>query len=182
VLGSAWIITFAPLAGLAINVACEIAVTHAFRFSLWISIMTGALSGLAATIGLILFAVVDLSLQQIQLADIWLVDGLTYAALAIGFWAFLNLNVTSLRIRMLRTILRADGVLKKSDLLAEYTLEERLHRRLKRLRNAGQIRLNGDRWQLTASGVLMIARGIEVLRLLILPSQQRKRVSLDANH
>jgi len=169
-----WIVTVAPIGGLAANALSQIASVHILRLQPTLSIIVGSLCGLAATFALILLGLTELSPSNAGLADIWLVDSLTYLALAFGFLTFLNLNITSLRIRMLRAILRAGGAVDKSDLLNQYTPAERLHRRLERLRNAGQIRLEENRWRLSSGQVLAMARCIDGLRLLVLPAQHRR--------
>jgi hypothetical protein len=93
----------------------------------------------------------------------------TYLARAFGFWAFLNLNITALRIRILRELLRAGGSMALSDMPAVYTPVERLNRRLERLAKGGQITCKDGRWRLRSWQVLAIARGVKALRGLIFP-------------
>lgn len=162
-----WTIAIAPLAGLAIDVVTQIVVVHLTRGKVGASIIIGILSGLALTL-----AVVSLGLTKAPGAtdgfvDTWLLGVATYFALAFGFWAFLNLNITSLRIRILRELLRAGGSIALSDMPAVYTPAERLNRRLERLAKGGQITCEDGRWLLRSWQVLAIARGVKALRGLI---------------
>jgi hypothetical protein len=170
----AWIIAFAPVAGLAVNTVSEIAGAHIlFRTNLAASIIAGALLGLAATCAVLQLGLAK-SAPVVGIADVWCVGLLTYLALACGFLAFLNLNVTSLRIRMLRTVLGdGDGGMSMTTLEAQYTPAERLHRRLARLQSGGQIRRDGDRWRISSRQLLFVARLIDGLRRLVLPPQHR---------
>jgi len=93
-----WMLTLAPVAGLAANVFAQIACARILR-RLGLSIVAGALCGLLVTA---LCTALDSTSAGIALAADWAVAILTYFALAFGYWAFLNLNITSLRIRILR--------------------------------------------------------------------------------
>jgi hypothetical protein len=73
-----------------------------------------------------------------RFGDTWLLGGATFLALAFGFWTFLNLNITSMRIRILRELLRAGGCMALSDMAEIYTPAERLRRRLERLEKAAR--------------------------------------------
>jgi hypothetical protein len=100
---------------------------------------------------------VDLAVSQIG----------TYLGLSFCFWAFLNLNITSLRIRILRQLLHAGGSMQMSELLAGYPESERLQRRLIRLQNGGQIILVDEKWRIRSSPVLMLAKSIDVIRKIM---------------
>jgi hypothetical protein len=100
---------------------------------------------------------VDLAVSQIG----------TYLGLSFCFWAFLNLNITSLRIRILRQLLHAGGSMPMSELLAGYPESERLQRRLSRLQNGGQIVLVDGKWRIRSSPVLMLAKSIDVIRKIM---------------
>jgi len=164
-----WILAVAPVAGLAVNVALQFAGIRILPGRLAASIIAGAIFGLAATFVLISLALAQLPTPGTGMVDAWSVGTLTYLTLAYGFWAFLNLNITSLRIRMLRTILLAGGSIEKKALLDQYTPEERLRRRLQRLENGGQIRRQNGRWRLNSRLLLVLARCVEVLRAVVMP-------------
>ncbi len=169
-----WIIALAPVTGLAINTSSQIFGVHILRLRLSYSIIAGMLSGSLATVT-ILLGVYASHPNFLDLADIFCVGSLTYLALAYGFWTFLNLNITSLRIRVVRALLRAGGIMTVDDVNKQYGPAERLTRRLERLRNGKQIRQEGDRWQLNSPGVLAIARCIETLRLLVMPGPRGRK-------
>ncbi|HLN38113.1 MAG TPA: hypothetical protein VK337_10050 [Xanthobacteraceae bacterium] len=170
-----WTITIAPVAGLALNVLTQIMTAHLSRGKIGASIIIGILGGLALTLAVIALAHTAAPGATGGFADTWLLGVTTYLALAFGFWAFLNLNITSLRIRILRELVRAGGSLALSDMPVLYSGAERLRRRLERLENGGQIVCKDGRWRLRSWQVLAIARCVEALRNLILPRSARER-------
>jgi hypothetical protein len=168
-----WTIAIAPVAGLAFNVLTQIAIAHISREQIGKSIVTGISFGLCVTLAVTWLGVTKEPSVDGGFLDVWLLGVTTYLALSFGFWAFLNLNMTSMRIRVLRELFWAGGSIALSDLLGTYSPAERLHRRIERLERAGQLVLIGDRWRLGSWQVLLIARCIEVSRMLILPPQLR---------
>jgi hypothetical protein len=170
-----WTITIAPVAGLAFDVSTQIMVAHLSKGKVGASIIIGLVSGLALTLALIALGLTEAPGAMAGFVDTWWLGAATYLALAFGFWAFLNLNITSLRIRILRELLRAGGSIDLADMPVLYTGAERLHRRLERLENGGQIMRKDGRWRLRSWQVLAIARCVEALRNLILPRSARER-------
>jgi len=170
-----WTITSAPLAGLALTVLAQIVVVHGSRGKVGASIIIGIFCGLAATLAAIALGRAETPGATGGFADTWLLGVATYLALAFGFWAFLNLNITSMRIRMLRQLLRAGGHMALSDMAVSYTPAERLRRRLERLEKGGQIMCEDGRWRLRSWQVLAIARCVEAWRNFILPCRDGRR-------
>jgi len=166
-------IAIAPIVGLVFNALVQITAIHILRSSITLSILIGAICGLAGTSLLLLLGHRDNISSYVELVDTWCVGILSYAALAMGFWSFLNLNITSLRIRVLRTILSAGGKMSFAELEKCYSPAERIHRRIRRLQLGGQIEIEGGRWRLCSWQVLTIARGIELLRALVFPASDR---------
>jgi hypothetical protein len=169
-----WTITIAPLAGLALAVLVQIVVVRVSRGKVGASIIIGIFCGLAATLAAIGLGRAGTSGATGGFVDTWLLGGATYLAFAFGFWAFLNLNITSMRIRMLRQLLRAGGRMALSDMAVSYTRAERLRRRLARLENGGQIMCEDGRWQLKSWQALAVARCVEAWRNFILPHRDRQ--------
>jgi hypothetical protein len=170
-----WTIASAPLAGLALTVLAQIVVVHVSRGKVGASIIIGIFCGLAVTLAAIALGRAETLGATDGFADTWLLGVATYLALAFGFWAFLNLNITSMRIRMLRQILRAGGRMALSDMAVSYSPAERLRRRLERLEKGGQIMCEDGRWRLRSWQVLAIARCVEAWRSFILPYRDGQR-------
>jgi len=155
--------------GLAANVFAQIACARILR-RLGLSIVAGALCGLLVTA---LCTALDSTSAGIALAADWAVAILTYFALAFGYWAFLNLNITSLRIRILREILQSSGGVSRDELTARYSADEFLRRRLERLETGRQMSCRDGRWRLESRTLLVLARTMEALRALVLPASAR---------
>jgi hypothetical protein len=96
-------------------------------------------------------------------------------AFAFGFWAFLNLNITSMRIRIMRQLLRAGGRIALPDMAVSYAPAERLRRRLERLEKGGQIMCEDGRWRLRSWQVLAVAHCVEAWRGFVLPCRDGQR-------
>ncbi len=169
-----WTIASAPLAGLALVVLIQIVIVHVSRGKVGTSIVIAILGGLAVTLAVIALGRAETSRAPDGFVDTWLLGVATYLALAFGFWAFLNLNITSMRIRILRELLRAGGSIALSDMPVLYTAPERLRRRLERLEKGGQIMCKDGRWLLSSWQVLAVARCIGALRTFILPRRDRQ--------
>jgi hypothetical protein len=168
-----WVLAFAPVIGLAGDVTAQIVCAHLLRRT-GLSILAGAAFGLVLT-----FIAAGLSMASdgsiVDLVATWIVALATYLALAFGYWTFVNMNITSLRIRMLREILRSGDGISQTELMANYSYEEFLRRRLERLNNAGQLSFRDERWRLESRNLLIIARILETFRAVLLPSGLRRR-------
>lgn len=169
-----WLVTFAPVIGLAVNVAVQVLAVH-LTGRLAVAILGGFGSGLAATIAATFVALAGVPAAG-PAAAMWLVAVATYLALSFCFWAFLNLNITSLRIRMLREILRSSEGISRSDLTARYSADEFLRRRLDRLAQGKQLSFAGDRWRLESRTLLVLARFLAAVRFLVLSDAERRRL------
>jgi hypothetical protein len=101
------------------------------------------------------------------LTGLWLTSATTYIALAFGFWAFLNLNMTSLRIRMLREMLHAKRNMTRAELLDRYSPDEFLRRRLARLERSGQLMIKDGGYSLRSRNLLYASYCVNFLRSLV---------------
>jgi hypothetical protein len=166
-----WFLALAPVIGLAVNALLQAGTAHLLQVGFVRSVLVGVGCGLTATA--ILVATADngaAAAGSVGFVDSWGLALATYLGLSFGSWAFSNLNVTSLRIRMLRELLRVGGTASAADLLQRYTPAEQLRRRLDRLTVSGDLQFDGSRWRLTPRRrLLLIARCIGVLRALIIP-------------
>jgi hypothetical protein len=108
-----------------------------------------------------------------DLGGLWATLVLTYVALAFGFWAFLNLNMTSLRIRMLRELLHSRSGMSRAELFDRYSTEEFLRRRLTRLERSGDLALVDGRYRLGSQKLLYVDRCLKILRAAIFAGTAR---------
>lgn len=160
---NAWLTTAAPIAGLCIDVAVQIAVARAIG-RIGASIVGGALAGTVSTIAVLVASRSGISVGVVAI--------ITFFALAFCFWTFLNLNVTSLRIRILRELLHAGGSVSVEQLAAQYSDDEFLSRRLARLEAAKQLSFVEGRWRLESRVLLVLARTMDAARFIVLPRQR----------
>src|SRR5262245_23368929 len=108
-------------------------------------------------------------------ASVWFLLALTCAALAVAFWAFLNLNVTSLRIRMLRELLHSDHGMTRAELFDRYSAEEFLRRRLARLERSGDFALVDGHYSIGSRKLLYVDHCLKILRAVIFAGTARRQ-------
>jgi hypothetical protein len=159
-----WLLVASPILALAINCAFYLLLRRALAWRIGMSILGGLCFGLAAIVG---FVVDSLDYANVAFAELMICQFGTYLTLSFCFWTFLNLNITSLRIRVIRELLQAGGAIAVVELLASYSDAERLQRRLARLMNGRQIELVDGNWRLRSSLILIIARCIDVNRTIM---------------
>jgi hypothetical protein len=98
------------------------------------------------------------------------------SALGFCYWNFLNLNITSLRIRILREMLQMDGYsMTHVDLRSRYGESEMLDRRLQRLLTAKQIQYKNGRYTLQSTPLLWLANILRQLRRIIIPCANNQK-------
>ena len=88
----------------------------------------------------------------------------------IGFVFFNALNVgeSSIRVRILRELLAAEGPMSEADLLDRYNDQLILGSRLERLLEGGQIEKRDGRYFLKATNLLVVARIIRWAKIVLL--------------
>jgi hypothetical protein len=172
------------LASVPILALALIAVLHAGLSRLqperlpWWSLAIAAAFGLVLSAALT--AYLSLAAPPYELAAYVLVNSAGAAALAFGYFNFVNLNFTSLRVRMLREML-ATGSLTLDDLRARYGAEAVLDLRLERLVTAGQLSFDGSVYRLGRSrNILAIGRILDGLKALVVPHRRRELASQSA--
>ena len=104
-------------------------------------------------------------------ADAWALIGfnlLTYGALGYGYFQFVNTNITSLRIRILKELLLSPNGLAAREVSGLYGAGEVVGRRIERLTAGGQLVEKGGRFYLGNRSLLVVARIIDALRYLVL--------------
>jgi hypothetical protein len=169
-----WLLTFAPIIGLGTN-----CLTHILCRKV-LGLRTGYTLVCGFSLGLIIMAVavaanVPAAISTADLAGLWATLGLAYVALAFGFWAFLNLNMTSLRIRMLRELLHSEHGMSRVELFGRYSAEEFLRRRLARLERSGDLAFGGGYYSLGSHRLLYVDRCLRILRAVIFAGTAHKQ-------
>lgn len=158
-------LALAPLAGLGFAVVIFILSMRIFRQE-GKAITAGIAAGLAAVA--LCLANLSASLAESVIAVI------SYGAMAFCFWTSVNFSCVSLRMRVLRELLRAPGrTLTLPQLMSLYSPEEMLSRRLARLEKYGHLESADGRFRVKKRYLLTIAACIERIRRLIIPTAYR---------
>jgi hypothetical protein len=169
-----WLLTFAPIIGLGTNCLTHILCRKVLELRTGYTLVCGFLLGLVI-MAVAVAANVPAAISIADLAGLWATLGLTYVALAFGFWAFLNLNMTSLRIRMLRELLYSEHGMSRAELFCRYSAEEFLWRRLARLERSGDLALVDGRYRLGSQKLRYLDRCLKVLRAVIFAGTARRQ-------
>jgi hypothetical protein len=160
---SLWAILMASLA-VAANMAGQI---MAYRLlpangKLFKSQIAGALIG-----GLVLALLLSAAPGAVVSADAAIADALLYLAFCYVYFHWNNMGETARRIRMLRELAAAPEGLTFEDMVARYSAQEILERRLERLTAADQISESDGRLVLTSRSVLLSARLVGLAKQVI---------------
>jgi hypothetical protein len=166
---SSLVLVAAPLAGFALNVCCQwliLRLGHGKQLA--VSIIAGFLAGLTLTL------VLTLSTHRGIAAGLVIVNLITAASLGFCYWAFLNLNITSMRIRILREMLQMGGTSMTDEYLRSlYSESEMLDRRLRRLLETKHIRYREGRYTVQSSPLLVLANVLRCLRKILIAPRLR---------
>jgi hypothetical protein len=124
--------------------------------------------GFAVSSGVLLRSLLNLPLGSLDASGLFVLHTLTYAFLGFCFFNLINLNVSSMRIRMVMEIHRQHPrPVTDSALRARYAVLEVLDARLLRLESGRQLDRRGDRLYLRRGAVLHIAHFFSGLRSLL---------------
>jgi len=167
-----WIVVAAPVLGAAVNLVFQIGLVRLrgewlLGSSLMVAFVGGALVTLAG------MAAVWLSELPSLLDGI----GLTITALAVyasaGFilFALVNLGETSLRVQMIDRLLQNPDGLRPAELLALQSDDALIEVRISRMKEAGQVRVVGERLYPRLSTLFLAAAGISLLKRLLFGHQ-----------
>lgn len=165
-MSSFYILMLSPLLSLSGNVIIYMLAIHIkSRFGL--SLLYGVISGLIVNGGLLIHLMLNHS--EISIVDI-ATSITTYITLSFCFWAFLNLNITSLRIRLAQELLsKKKQGLSDEELSQHYSPEELVRRRIDRLATSGQIVQHNGKWKLNNRWLILFERIFSMLNQLIIP-------------
>jgi hypothetical protein len=162
--------TFIPVFGLLVNIYFQIAGVRCFKrgLSLLKSVFLGFIAG---GISVIVFETFLFASLQMTFGDIVasLVTNLTmYAALGYGYFHFINLGETARRIRILRELYEARKGLAADEILSRYNARRIVTMRIGRLLRNGQIVERAGRYVVDKPLVLMMAKGVILLKRFLL--------------
>jgi hypothetical protein len=156
-------------------VACRIIRNRGNYFPL----VVGCGFGITATAAVSIAALLQM---QVGLADGLALTGtnlVAYLAFAFGYFNFVNLNIASLRIRMIQELAESGGELPAKRLAGLYNTETVIAVRIDRLARGGHLVERGGRYYSGKWQFLFVARTFDLLRWAILEQSSPPRVEQD---
>jgi len=133
----------------------------------------GALVGLITTVSLTWISCIRASTATTDMVALVVMNLLASAAFAFNYFCFVNLAITSLRIRLLGELAQAGGCLPETALLARYDTADVTALRIHRLMQGGHIVQRNGRFFSGRLHFLLIARIFDCLRRFILGPRHR---------
>lgn len=157
----------APIGALALNCLVHIALSrHKCGHAPMVCLFAGFLAGLGLLVSwLIVLAFGHLSIDFLGYV---LVDVMSYLALSYGYFHFVNLNLASLRIRLLREIARSDTGLSVADILEKYNASRVVQNRVERLVRGGHLKKQNGRYVVGRRFYVWLFGLFELMKLAVL--------------
>ncbi len=156
----------APLSGLAVNVVIQAGLARA-RVRLPISIALGFLCGVATGGAVTVYAVAGSGLGVLDSLAFVVLNLVTSGALGFGYFAFVNLNATSVRIRILKEMQRT-GRLSPEELAEKYDEKKLMEDRIDRLIRERQLIERDGRYHTGGAFMLFVAKTIAAMKWIVL--------------
>lgn len=163
------VLALSPVAGLAAYVLSHFAVSRIGkgRAPLTDLIVAAGIGGLFAA-GLALWALGTGNFSLADAAGEGLVAAIGYVGLAWCYLNFVNLNLSSLRFRLLRELRAAPQGLSEEEIVARYHADQIIARRLEQLTAGGHLRLQDQRYFIAKRSLLLAFDVLEALKLAVL--------------
>jgi hypothetical protein len=162
-------LVLAPVLGLTADVAFHLAASWlSGGRKLFASLAVGILGGTATALTVSWWALTHLDADPAERAAFLAFNFVTYLALAYGYAHFVNLQIASLRVRLLEELRSSPGGLTAEEILARYNARRLIDTRLDRLTARQQIVEKGGRFHGRAGALVVIAWGIDSLRWVVL--------------
>ncbi|MCF8719414.1 hypothetical protein [Nitrospina gracilis] len=157
-----------PVLCLAINVVVQIAVARWGKWGLLKSVYLGFAAGLGALLAGEWVIAQGSGLALTDSVALLFVNVATYGMLGYCYFHFINLGETARRIRLLRELHEAGGVLALEELLGRYNASHMVEIRLQRLLGTGQIVERDGRYYIGKPVMLWISQAIVLTKRIVL--------------
>lgn len=161
-----WLVV-APVAGLAGDVLIHLLANRIARGGRTLACFVAGF-----VFGLMLMVTLSAQvLQDFAIVDWWSLlagNGAAYAALAFGYFIFVNLNISSVRIRILEELHAVPDGLTAAQILAQYNANDLIEKRLIRLTWGKQLDLRDGRLYSRRSLFFWIDRVIRLMKWAII--------------
>jgi hypothetical protein len=161
----------APILGLAVYCVSQVALSRLRHAAApYASLTGGFLCGLFAVMGIAAAALARMQPPVMDSLGFLAINLLTYLAFAFGYFNFVNLNIASVRIRVLQELWLSGGCMAKDRLRALYNTDGVIALRLERLTRGGHLLERQGRYYTGNLRFLLVAKLFDGLRRLILGS------------
>lgn len=162
------LLVLAPAIGLAVDVAGHLGVTWILPLrNLYARMACGTVAGLVAVVALSLFASTRLALEPITATVFVLFNMLTFVVLAFGYLNLVQMNLSSLRLRVAHELIDAPEGMPVGELFAKYDGRAIVDARLARLSSGRQIVLRDGRYYRRLSVVYLIAVAMDTMKRVV---------------
>ena len=166
-------VVVAPLIGLAAYTVVHVTYNRLTRGrKLLTGFVIGLLAGWITEIAISLRAVSDGQPAWIDAASLVVVNQLAYLALAYGYVNFVNILMTSLRLRILHELLAAENGLTAEEMSQRYNARDLVGTRLRRLTSSNHLRCENGRYYSRFTSLLLIAKFSWMLKSLLLGTKK----------
>ena len=174
--------TLSPVLCFALSVVVQLVSCRFFALVAALkSLLLGFVSGFAALIAFELYIRSNRAVSMSDFAAITAASALTYTALGYCYIGFVALSITSLRMRMLRELYKAEKGLSLEEILSRYNAKDMVDIRIKRLVDGGRIIYKDGRYFLgNARSLLIINKILVAMKLLLFGKKDNisKRLSV----
>lgn len=162
------ILVLAPALGLAADVLAHLMVTWSLRGSgVYFRLACGAVTGLAAAVAITLFASLRLNLAVPDVVAYVLFNAASFLILSFGYFNLVQMNLSSLRLRIANELVDAADGVPAERLFALYDGRSIVDARLARLSRGGQIVLRDGRYHHRLSLVYLIAVAMDTMKRIV---------------
>jgi hypothetical protein len=168
-----WLVA-APIVGLTVDLVAHVLACGLMRGRRpGTCLLVGFVLGLTATVVLSLGVLAGLNRDGGDSAALLLFNAAIFLALAYGYFHFVNLNVSSIRLGILRDLLGAEQGRTEEEILRPFDATKLVEGRLARLVQYQAIVEREGRYFSRPSVLLFIARGIALLKRVVLGRHAR---------
>lgn len=165
------LLLIAPAAGLAVDAVLQAVLARVLALASRQLQFASFGAGAALTLLILAAMLVDAPLRTMDKVGLLLLHLLIYASFAFCFFNIISANVSSLRVRILKEMLkRHPAPVDSATLASSYSARDILLARLDRLQRARQLEARGGRYFLRGTGMLAISGAFAALRRLLLKS------------
>lgn len=162
------LLVLAPTLGLAADVVAHLMVTWSLRgLGIYARLAFGAAAGAGICVAISLFASSHLGLSAGVTMAYVTFNMLTFLILAFGYFNLLQMNLSSLRLRIANELIDLAEGMPMEKLLEMYDGASIVDARLARLTRGGQITLRDGRYHHRLSGVYLIAVAMDTMKRIV---------------